>query len=67
MAICVGKHPFRVSDAIKREIYRFIGKCRWCRLLTGHYVQRIETDRGVSLTRGADQAKDQSYFVCHNA
>ena len=32
-------------------------------LATGHYVQRFETDRGVSLARGADLAKDQSYFL----
>ncbi len=32
-------------------------------LATGHYVQRIETDHGVSLARGADLAKDQSYFL----
>jgi len=32
-------------------------------LATGHYVQRLETDRGVSLARGADPAKDQSYFL----
>ena len=32
-------------------------------LATGHYVQRLETDRGVLLLRGADQAKDQSYFL----
>ena len=32
-------------------------------LATGHYAQRIETDRGVSLARGKDPAKDQSYFL----
>ena len=32
-------------------------------LATGHYVQRLETDRGVLLARGADPAKDQSYFL----
>ena len=32
-------------------------------LATGHYVQRLETDCGVSLVRGADKAKDQSYFL----
>ena len=32
-------------------------------LATGHYVQRLETDGGVSLARGADPAKDQSYFL----
>ena len=32
-------------------------------LATGHYVQRLETDRGVSLARGAASAKDQSYFL----
>ena len=32
-------------------------------LATGHYVQRLETDHGVSLARGADPAKDQSYFL----
>ena len=32
-------------------------------LATGHYVQRVETDRGVLLARGADPAKDQSYFL----
>jgi tRNA-specific 2-thiouridylase len=32
-------------------------------LLTGHYVQRIETPAGAQLHRGADPAKDQSYFL----
>ena len=32
-------------------------------LATGHYAQRLETDSGVSLARGADLAKDQSYFL----
>ena len=32
-------------------------------LATGHYVQRLETNRRVSLLRGADPAKDQSYFL----
>ena len=32
-------------------------------LATGHYVQRFETDHGLSLARGADPAKDQSYFL----
>jgi tRNA-specific 2-thiouridylase len=32
-------------------------------LATGHYVQRLETGRTVSLVRGADPAKDQSYFL----
>ena len=32
-------------------------------LATGHYVQRLETDHGLSLARGADPTKDQSYFL----
>ena len=32
-------------------------------LATGHYVQRLETDHGLALARGADPAKDQSYFM----
>ena len=32
-------------------------------LATGHYVQRLETNCGVSLARGVDSAKDQSYFL----
>jgi tRNA-specific 2-thiouridylase len=32
-------------------------------LATGHYVQRLETGRTVSLVRGADPAKDQSYVL----
>lgn len=32
-------------------------------LLTGHYVQRVETPAGAELHRGADPAKDQSYFL----
>jgi tRNA-uridine 2-sulfurtransferase len=32
-------------------------------LLTGHYVQRIEGIDGPELHRGADPAKDQSYFL----
>ena len=32
-------------------------------LATGHYVQRLEEGRVVSLARGADRAKDQSYFL----
>ncbi len=32
-------------------------------LLTGHYVQRVEGREGAELHRGADPAKDQSYFL----
>jgi tRNA-specific 2-thiouridylase len=32
-------------------------------LLTGHYVQRLEGAGGPELHRGADPAKDQSYFL----
>jgi len=32
-------------------------------LLTGHYVQRIIGPEGAELHRGADPAKDQSYFL----
>jgi tRNA-specific 2-thiouridylase len=32
-------------------------------LLTGHYVQRIMGPEGAELHRGADPAKDQSYFL----
>ena len=32
-------------------------------LLTGHYVQRVEGADGPELHRGADPAKDQSYFL----
>ena len=32
-------------------------------LLTGHYVQRIDGPDGAELHRGADPAKDQSYFL----
>ena len=32
-------------------------------LLTGHYVQRLEGPDGAELHRGADPAKDQSYFL----
>ena len=32
-------------------------------LATGHYVQRIDGDDGPRLLRGADPAKDQSYFL----
>jgi tRNA-uridine 2-sulfurtransferase len=32
-------------------------------LLTGHYVQRLLGDEGPELHRGADPAKDQSYFL----
>ncbi len=32
-------------------------------LLTGHYVQRVDVPQGVQLHRGADPAKDQSYFL----
>ena len=32
-------------------------------LLTGHYVQRVEGIDGPELHRGADPAKDQSYFL----
>ena len=32
-------------------------------LATGHYVRRLERDLGVTLARGADPAKDQSYFL----
>jgi tRNA-specific 2-thiouridylase len=32
-------------------------------LLTGHYVQRLDGANGPELHRGADAAKDQSYFL----
>jgi tRNA-specific 2-thiouridylase len=32
-------------------------------LLTGHYVQRLESPGGAELHRGADPTKDQSYFL----
>ncbi|MGQ5700729.1 tRNA 2-thiouridine(34) synthase MnmA [Sandaracinobacteroides sp. A072] len=32
-------------------------------LLTGHYVQRIDSPAGPELHRAADPAKDQSYFL----
>jgi tRNA-specific 2-thiouridylase len=32
-------------------------------LATGHYVRRSEDGGGVSLRRGVDEAKDQSYFL----
>ncbi len=32
-------------------------------LATGHYVQRIDGANGTELHRGADPAKDQSYFL----
>ena len=32
-------------------------------LVTGHYVQRLEKDGKISLWRGVDQSKDQSYFL----
>ncbi|MFQ3595525.1 MAG: tRNA 2-thiouridine(34) synthase MnmA [Sphingomonadaceae bacterium] len=32
-------------------------------LLTGHYVQRLDSPDGPELHRGADPAKDQSYFL----
>ena len=32
-------------------------------LLTGHYVQRLDGPGGPELHRGADPAKDQSYFL----
>jgi tRNA-specific 2-thiouridylase len=32
-------------------------------LATGHYVQRIETERGPELHRSADLSRDQSYFL----
>ena len=32
-------------------------------IATGHYAQKIETDKGFSLYRGVDSDKDQSYFL----
>jgi tRNA-specific 2-thiouridylase len=32
-------------------------------LATGHYVQRMDTEGEISLHRGADHTKDQSYFL----
>jgi tRNA-uridine 2-sulfurtransferase len=32
-------------------------------LLTGHYVQRLDSPDGAELHRGADPTKDQSYFL----
>jgi len=33
------------------------------RLVTGHYVRKIEGSNGAELHRGLDSAKDQSYFL----
>ncbi|WP_374295252.1 tRNA 2-thiouridine(34) synthase MnmA [Sphingomonas sp.] len=32
-------------------------------LATGHYVRRVQGDEGAELHRGADPARDQSYFL----
>ena len=32
-------------------------------IATGHYVRRIESDHGAAMHRGADDNKDQSYFL----
>lgn len=32
-------------------------------MATGHYIQRIETDKGAELHRATDIGKDQSYFL----
>jgi tRNA-specific 2-thiouridylase len=32
-------------------------------LATGHYVQRVMTERGAELHRGSDPTRDQSYFL----
>jgi tRNA-specific 2-thiouridylase len=32
-------------------------------LATGHYVRRLVTDRGAELHKGADERRDQSYFL----
>lgn len=42
------------------QVARDLGAAR---LLTGHYVQRLEGPGGPELHRGADPAKDQSYFL----
>lgn len=34
------------------------------RLATGHYAQLAERDGKTMLLRGADQGKDQTYFLC---
>lgn len=42
------------------EVARDLGAAA---LATGHYVQRRRTAGGLALCRGADPAKDQSYFL----
>ena len=32
-------------------------------LATGHYVQRVDDEAGLSLRKGIDETKDQSYFL----
>lgn len=32
-------------------------------MATGHYVKRVDTEGGVELHRGADDTKDQTYFL----
>ena len=32
-------------------------------MATGHYVRRVDTDKGVELHRGRDDGKDQTYFL----
>lgn len=33
-------------------------------LATGHYVRKVQTDKGWLLAKGVDPHKDQSYFLC---
>ncbi len=46
-----------------RDLVRVADDLGAARLLTGHYVQRLDGAEGPELHRGADQAKDQSYFL----
>lgn len=53
---CNGNTKFR--DLMKR------GRALGCdRIASGHYVRAEHSERGSSLLRGRDQAKDQAYFL----
>ncbi len=54
----------RCNQTVKfRDLIQVADDLGAARLLTGHYVQRVEGPEGPELHRGADKAKDQSYFL----
>ena len=54
----------RCNQSVKfRDLFKVAKDLGATALVTGHYVQRIDTGDVIELHKGADTSKDQSYFL----